>query len=287
MRVKSHNLCEKAPWLVIAIWMVLSFFATQIAMLIAGIVTNIAGKQGNGAMANVAVQDSIGSFILVAVTLAILFINWRMFSPEYEGPFKSHVGIGQILFWGSPLILYLVTSQIRNIITSDFYFNPTVNAFSRALAAAVVEETIYRAIPIAIGMGFMKTEKRPYILTIVTAVIFGLIHMMNLLGGGSVGMTVLQVTYAAVFGLFYAGLFLRTGTVLPCIILHFLTDYVAYVFYPDIQDGVLDMSFNLTENLFEIIWVVITLVFTLFVIFGPRRKDIIPVWNKKWNKEQP
>ncbi|SHI22320.1 hypothetical protein SAMN02745229_02171 [Butyrivibrio fibrisolvens DSM 3071] len=47
------------------------------------------------------------------------------------------------------------------------------------------------------------------------------------------------------------------------------------------------MSFNLTENLFEIIWVVITLVFTLFVIFGPSRKDIIPVWNKKWNKEQP
>ncbi|SHI22328.1 hypothetical protein SAMN02745229_02172 [Butyrivibrio fibrisolvens DSM 3071] len=83
MRVKSHNLCEKAPWLVIAIWMVLSFFATQIAMLIAEIVTNIAGKQGNGAMANVAVQDSIGSFILVAVTLAILFINWRMFSPEF------------------------------------------------------------------------------------------------------------------------------------------------------------------------------------------------------------
>ena len=64
----------------------------------------------------------------------------------------------------------------------------------------------------------------------VSAVLFGLGHLNNLLLGGNVGLVALQVPSAALFGFGYAAVKLRTGTIWPLVLLHALTDMATDLF---------------------------------------------------------
>ena len=63
-----------------------------------------------------------------------------------------------------------------------------------------------------------------------SAVLFGLVHLNNLLLGGNVGLVALQVPSAALFGFGYAAVRLRTGTIWPLAVVHALTDMATDLF---------------------------------------------------------
>lgn len=64
---------------------------------------------------------------------------------------------------------------------------------------------------------------------IISAVTFGIGHLLNLLSGQATLETVIQVIYAIVWGFVFTFVFYKSGSLLPCIIAHSLIDVFSKV----------------------------------------------------------
>ena len=73
-----------------------------------------------------------------------------------------------------------------NLADNGFYFKPTVVALAMAIAAGFYEETIFRGVTVPIGMRYFKSEKRVGILVLISALVFGLMHIGNIMNGASI-----------------------------------------------------------------------------------------------------
>jgi membrane protease YdiL (CAAX protease family) len=81
------------------------------------------------------------------------------------------------------------------------------------------EETMFRGVLVKV------LEKRsPLMIATITAILFGLVHLGNIVIRGEVAITLAQAVGAAAFGFGYAALRLRTNTIVPLIVTHALTD---------------------------------------------------------------
>ncbi len=65
---------------------------------------------------------------------------------------------------------------------------------------------------------------------IVVSVLFGLFHFVNLLVGRYLVLTILQVIYAALLGFLFGYMFIKTKSLIPSIIAHYLIDSVGQLF---------------------------------------------------------
>ena len=65
---------------------------------------------------------------------------------------------------------------------------------------------------------------------IIVSVLFGLFHFVNLLVGRYLVLTILQVIYAALLGFLFGYMFIKTKSLIPSIIAHYLIDSVGQLF---------------------------------------------------------
>jgi membrane protease YdiL (CAAX protease family) len=65
---------------------------------------------------------------------------------------------------------------------------------------------------------------------IVVSLLFGLFHLLNLLAGSNLVLTGVQVIYAALLGFLFGYLFIKTKSLIPSIILHYLIDSLGQLF---------------------------------------------------------
>lgn len=96
--------------------------------------------------------------------------------------------------------------------------------FVLAAVVGFFEESYFRGLmlrPIAL-MGKWRAA-------IITAVVFGLMHSLNILSGFNPQVVFVQMSYAFAIGFTYAALLLRTGMIWPLMILHFLTDFTGFM----------------------------------------------------------
>lgn len=63
---------------------------------------------------------------------------------------------------------------------------------------------------------------------ILSSVVFGAMHMLNLLSGADMAATLLQTVYSAAFGFGFAAVTLRTGVLWPVIMIHALIDFAGF-----------------------------------------------------------
>ena len=93
-----------------------------------------------------------------------------------------------------------------------------------ALLIGFAEETIYR------GLMLNALKARgPWTAAIVTSVLFGLSHSLNLLSGKSGAEILIQVAYALAIGFGFAAVVLRTGLLWPLILVHALIDFTSFL----------------------------------------------------------
>jgi membrane protease YdiL (CAAX protease family) len=65
---------------------------------------------------------------------------------------------------------------------------------------------------------------------IIVSVLFGLFHFVNLLTGNDLIGTILQVIYASLLGFLFGYMFIKTKSLIPSIIAHYLIDSVGQLF---------------------------------------------------------
>ncbi len=93
-----------------------------------------------------------------------------------------------------------------------------------ALLVGFVEETYFRGLILHIlaAQGVRRAA-------VVSAVLFGLVHSLNILVGWNPQYVLQQVLFATSVGFMYAALALRTGIIWPLVIIHAATDFAAFL----------------------------------------------------------
>jgi len=93
------------------------------------------------------------------------------------------------------------------------------------LLLGFVEEGIFRGV-LFYGL---KTTFTPFYTVLLSALIFGLFHFVNLLVGADFTDTVYQVIHASAMGFLYASLRLKLGAIWPLMLLHTFWDFSLFV----------------------------------------------------------
>lgn len=92
-----------------------------------------------------------------------------------------------------------------------------------AIAVGVNEEVWFRGIALAV--------LRPHgarVAIVGTSLLFGILHLANLLAGESLAVAGLQLAFALLFGVVAAELAVRTGSLWPAIVWHAAWDFLNF-----------------------------------------------------------
>ena len=96
--------------------------------------------------------------------------------------------------------------------------------FLMAILSGFVEEILFRGLILRalLPTGIWRAA-------LISAALFGGMHILNVLSISSPAYALLQVGYAAAIGFGYAALVIRTGTIWPLILAHFLTNFAGFM----------------------------------------------------------
>lgn len=116
--------------------------------------------------------------------------------------------------WFLPLFLIISVNIWGGINTSHTLWEILFYVISM-INVGFIEEMIFR------GFLFkMMAQNGIRSAVIVSALTFGVGHIINLLNGADVVPTLLQICYAAAIGFLFVIIFLKSGSLIPCIITH-------------------------------------------------------------------
>ena len=145
---------------------------------------------------------------------------------------------------------------VRQIAKLEFAIQPLVlEVLMLTLLVAFAEEVIFR------GLMLNALKARgAWTAVIVSSMLFGLSHSLNLLSGQHLAETATQVVFALTTGFMFASLVLRKGLLWPLVVAHFLIDFLP-------MSLVGNLSYPVPPSWNSILLVGISAVFLLYGLF--------------------
>ncbi|MBR1828917.1 MAG: CPBP family intramembrane metalloprotease [Atopobiaceae bacterium] len=215
----------------------------------------------------------------VAISIALLFGFQRLFANEFDG----------MVGWSTQGLLYVLPALVLAIPNIKEWFESSLNnpliCLVLSMAPGFSEEVVFRAIP---GANWMRMSgERSEILKCVltTSVGFSLIHGINLFAGAALSSTLFQLFYAFCLGTLFCAVFLRTGSIWPCIIVHTLIDFTSFMTLDMEHMGVLSSEIVLSWDFWLVVVGVIGLVAWAGYLLRPAKQaEIVALWKEKWHK---
>lgn len=152
-------------------------------------------------------------FLSLVMAAVLLFFICKNGLSAYYGLCKVSGGWKKYLYF---LPLFLVsTCNLWQGITWPAPFLRAVPAMVTFTVAGLLEELIFRGL---LFKAMLRDNQKAAI--IVGSLTFGMGHIVNLLTGAPLLDTLLQVVYATAIGYLFITIFLKTGSIVPCIIAH-------------------------------------------------------------------
>lgn len=227
--------------------------------------------------------EQIG-MILAAVLFLLLMRAW--YAPQYRGTLSSGLSGKETLLVMLPALVYSLIVIVVTLLQYSFFFQPSFRYAVMGLAAGIVEETVFRVTVIPVCMGFLKGEKRIWLLPTVTAVIFGLSHFGNVASGATLTNGVTQVIVTGMAGFSYGVLFVVTGSAVPGIIIHSGFDFFCLAADPSLENGIMTTMMAPWEIIFNLV-LAMALAASAFVVLRRIGTDrILTVWREKWSQDR-
>ncbi len=137
------------------------------------------------------------------------------------------------------LVLFGLSTVILGILLGTWIFDPGILVrpptsilnlgwflFIIMLRPGIWEEVAFRGV--ILNLQLKKFTKNTAI--ILNGVLFGLFHYVNLLSGQNFYHTSMQVIFASCVGIAFAYMYIKTESLLPCMIAHYLIDSVGQIF---------------------------------------------------------
>ena len=168
------------------------------------------GSYGDGSL-----QMLLGLVAISAVLLAVI----RLLGIEKELGMTRWLQNGKKLLWLLPMWV-LSTGNLWGGVGLRYDAVTTVMAVLSFLLVGVVEEIVFRGF---LFNGMRRTGSLT-VAVVVSAITFGMGHIVNLLTGHATMETLVQVLFAVAWGFLFTFAYLKGGSLLPCIAIHGLID---------------------------------------------------------------
>lgn len=148
-----------------------------------------------------------------------------------------------------PLII-ISTVNLWNGIKINNSTNEIVFYILTMVNVGFIEEIIFR------GFLFKMMEKEPVKKAIVvSAITFGVGHIVNLLNSAELMPTIMQICYAIALGYLYVIIFYKSKSLVPCIISHILTNSLA----------IFNVKNDLSTYTIPIVLIIISVSYAIFI----------------------
>ena len=185
-------------------------------------------------------DDQTVALFLSAITVrAIVFTAAVVFVYKYDffGLIKARVKLKGLLLCIPALIVAINNFPIIGAIKGDVVFSGnatyTILFIIDCLFIGAFEETVFRGIIFPLTFIKLKDKKHAAFYSVaISSAIFAVTHLVNLFAGAGFGATILQVGYSFLIGGLCALSVLKTGSVIPAIIIHFIYDVGGLILNP-------------------------------------------------------
>jgi hypothetical protein len=221
------------------------------------------------------VPQSIGT---LSGTIAILLIAW-----QFGWLRASGIGaIGNIKVWLVALLMfaYLIAAysfaffgelpiEVGNLFTSE----TARSILSRQLVVGTVEEILFRGVVLyALVRVWGNSQRGLFFAVLLSAALFGSIHLLQAFGGRPVGEALMTVLEATISGLWWGTLVILWGTVWPAVILH--TGSNAFVMIKGISYP--RLVFSYPDYWLAIIFQIPLVILSLYWLLRTAPRPVIP-----------
>ena len=263
-----------------------------IAMLIIYLACNFCGLIGASVMMSAMgdhserVNTIANTCVMIAALISIPVYWFFNRKNGYHAPIKIH-GTNLKSVWCCIGIFALVSfaGTMFGLTTLEGGFPqipvPTLATILLATYAGVNEEIIDRCIPMSIMMRNKPNSRRIWLAVILTSLVFSVTHIINLFSGQDLTDTVVQIVFALGMGLFFAAIYIRTGSIVPSIVLHALQDLLSFVVNPILEEATLSPVFQTIIFLGKIVPIILAIV----MLLPKYHKSIIDTWTRIWSEK--
>jgi uncharacterized protein len=197
---------ERHPYWFVAILEIIVI----VVYLMAGTIAYVAHLSN---LAITGIANSILSLLAVSALSALGW--WRVVG------FKRPAQPRDLFFFLPPLLPVLINLAVGLNIPSLFRFTELL---ALTFLIGFAEEAIFR--------GLMLNALKAHGLwqaAIITTLLFGLSHSLNLLSGKSAADILIQISYALAIGFAFAALVLKKGILWPLVVAHTLIDFTSFI----------------------------------------------------------
>lgn len=156
------------------------------------------------------------------------------------------------------------------------------------LLVGVFEDFLTRGLALNILLDkFGKTKKGIWLSIFLSSLFFGLIHFVNIFTGASLKGVLIQVITATCIGMYFAAIYLRSGSVWAPALLHGFYDIAASVSSFFVIKEVVDVSGDYGEAISNYSWgnLVVGVIFVFLTLFLLRKSRFSDVYNMVNDKE--
>jgi membrane protease YdiL (CAAX protease family) len=229
-----------------------------------------------------AATGPVGLFAGTAIML-ILYKWW--FRPEFEGMLKGDLPLGFLL--GLIELGYVLISYVPNLIDGSFSIKPLVwTIILVSLTAGIKEEFLFRGVIISTLMRQWKDRNLFRQAALVSGIVFGLIHAANIFAGADPLQTLFQVIGSVGVGFIFAAVYLRTGSILPCMFYHALHDIIAIACESNVsENGIMSARAFWWGDVFNLAMAAVMTAVAFWLLRDAKTEQIREVWNRKWKLE--
>ena len=219
---------------------------------------------------------------IAAATLlaALVFKLW--FRPDFNGCLQKD-GLKEGLLMLMPFLAIHYLGSIVSWIT--FGTGGVFIALLRATAPGFGEEIMFRGLGVANYMRTIKSEGQIKVIFWLSSLVFGLIHLTNIMAGGDPKSVVIQSIYAIGVGMILCAVYLRTGNLWPTILAHWSVDFFEFIRVDLFDSGGVMTGMGIGD------WITIAAgafgAFWALRLMNPKYYgEIMDIWAAKWNKKR-
>ncbi len=216
---------------------------------------------------------------IAALLAALIFKLW--FKPDFNGCLQKE-GLKTGLLMLLPFLIFHYTGSVVSWISLGT--GSVFIAFLRSTAPGFGEEIMFRGLGVANYMRKIERKDQIKVIFWLSSIVFGLIHIFNILAGGDPMSVVIQSVYAIGVGMVFCAVYLRTGNLWPTILGHMTVDLFELIRADLSGSGGVMLGMGVGD------W--ITIAAGIFAAYWGLRlinpkyyDDIMEIWAAKWNKK--
>lgn len=238
---------------------------------------------GNGADGPIWQIFDMGTALATLLAAELVFTGvW--FRGEFQGTLRGEIGSGLRL--GAPVLFLDLAIFIFDRITGRGALNSVLMILSVSLVAGIVEEITFRSLILANFMRITGDYRGMLTSVVFSSLVFGSAHFSNLAMGADLTVTIMQFFAAFLMGLFFSGIYLTCGSIVPCMVFHFLHDVLAMLFLGINASGAVTEAMTVFSMAEEILMDTLLLVMAILLLRPANYEKIRGVWDRKWHLDR-